>query len=518
MNKNTILWLLLLAPLSSISQGLKANLYDKFLKKQRVETEALPMVGLEPKNKLAVSFTALGPALSLTLDGSGWGTGTVDLGDELILLFSNDSVMTLHSPSLQSFVPGTVQNSYRHQYQITPSQLEALSRFDLTGIRKYSFTSFSDLKVPAANAGKLKSLSDFFVAELKKANIFKTLRPINVKDVLAHIGDSVQFCSTVFKTRYFNESEEKPTLLDVQADFSDPFVTVVIPGSEREDFNGAPEKKFLNKQVCISGVLTLRNNIPHLVVYNRDQIKVTSPVSLSEIDLFVGDSVTVAGKVFTARYLEDSKTKPTLLNVGDAYPQQPLTLVIESEDRPGFDRPEEVYLNKTLQVSGRVSEFKGKPQMVLHHPQQVQVVADEGPMAAFAAAEDPPVMQTAVTTSAHEAKAKLSEAEEKVTDAVFPGGQEAFARFVRDRLLAAGLLQLNEQRRIVAIFELDTAGACTQVTIRQSAGEALDKEIKKVLMAMPRWTPAARGGVAVPITVTAPLTLSGGEGGSPRKP
>jgi hypothetical protein len=47
--KNTLTWLLAIAPIFSLAQGVKANLYDKFLKKQRVETDAISMTGLADK-------------------------------------------------------------------------------------------------------------------------------------------------------------------------------------------------------------------------------------------------------------------------------------------------------------------------------------------------------------------------------------------------------------------------------------------------------------------------------------
>jgi micrococcal nuclease len=518
MKKNTIFWLLLLAPFAGFSQSVKTNLYDKFLKKQRVETEALAFSGLTGKNKLSFSYTALGSAIYLTLNGAGWGTTTVDVGDELSLLFSNDSVLSLRSEALQSFEPGTLQNTYRHQYVVSLKQLEKLSQFDVVSIRKYSFKTFSDMKVPAGNAEKLKQLSALFAGELKKANIFKSLQQISVKEIPVHIGDSVQFCTRVYKTRFFEESADQPTVLDIQANFSDPVVNVVIAGKDREQFSGAPEKKFLNKDVCITGVVTLHNNIPQINVVSRDQIRVNNPVALSELELFVGDSITVAGKVFTARFFEESKTKPTLLNVGAPYPDQPLTLVIENEDRSNFAKPEEHYLNKTLQVSGVVQVFKGKPQIVLRRPQQVQVVDSEATSVAFAAVkESDSTTQTSQNNSAHQAKT-AAEKEAPVVEASFPGGHEAFGAYLRQRLMIPGLLQGNEQKRLLVLFDIDATGSCTNVFFKESAGEVFDKEVKKVLLAMPKWKPANRNGEPLSITVTLPLSLNGGDVNLQRKP
>src|SRR6476661_331598 len=86
--------LLFLFPLSLFSQEVKTNEYDRFLKKQRIEMQALPVTGLPAKTKLSLSLSALGSSLFLNLNGSGWGASTIDAGNELILLFSNDSTVT----------------------------------------------------------------------------------------------------------------------------------------------------------------------------------------------------------------------------------------------------------------------------------------------------------------------------------------------------------------------------------------------------------------------------------------
>ncbi|MDQ3277067.1 MAG: hypothetical protein M3Q06_01995, partial [Bacteroidota bacterium] len=279
MKKTTWFVLTLCLPFIGFSQGVKTNQFDKFLKKQRIEIEPVPITGLPEKDKLSFDFTAIAADLFLNLSGTGWGATTVDKENALVLLFSNDSSLSLKAAALQSFEPGLAESAYRHRYNLTLQQLSALSRFDLIGLRKYSFDTYNELSLPAQNRDAIKRASALFLSELKKANITSSVREISVKDIRNYIGDSVSFCSQVFRTRFFKESEEGPTLLDVQANFSDPFVNVVILEKDRSKFNNAPEDVFLNKNVCISGVVGLRNNIPYLVVQNKDQIRMNSQLA-----------------------------------------------------------------------------------------------------------------------------------------------------------------------------------------------------------------------------------------------
>lgn len=79
-----------------------------------------------------------------------------------------------------------------------------------------------------------------------------------------------------------------------------------------------------------------------------------------------GDSVTICTKIFGARYFSDGKGAPTLLNAGGKYPDAPLTVVIFGENRQAFtNKPEEFYLDKNVCINGRISLFKGRPQIVV---------------------------------------------------------------------------------------------------------------------------------------------------------
>ena len=283
MKKNTWLLLVFFLPIISLSQGVKTNHFDKFLKKQRIEMDPVEIRGLPGKDRLSITFTAISSDLFLSLNGAGWGASTVDRENELVLLFANDSTVSLKASALQSFEPGLSEHSYRHHYILNRQQLDALSRFDLASLRKYSFNTYSDLTLPDENKSVIKKMSGLFLEALNRANINHALKEISVKDIRNYIGDSVSFCSKVFRARYFNDSEDGPTLLDVQADFSDPFVNVVILEKDRPKFSGTPEESYLNKDVCISGVVRLRNNVPYLAVHTPKQIRMhTNPVEKGE--------------------------------------------------------------------------------------------------------------------------------------------------------------------------------------------------------------------------------------------
>ena len=95
-------------------------------------------------------------------------------------------------------------------------------------------------------------------------------------------------------------------------------------------------------------------------------------IKLEDAAKHVGDSVTLTGKVFGARYLPNGEKQPTLINLGGAYPNQLLTVVIFGPERALFPfKPEEEFVGKTLVVTGRISLYRDKPQIVIHQAAQV---------------------------------------------------------------------------------------------------------------------------------------------------
>ena len=82
----------------------------------------------------------------------------------------------------------------------------------------------------------------------------------------------------------------------------------------------------------------------------------------------IGDSVTVCSKVFGVKSLD----KVTFINVGAAYPNSPLTIVIFTKDLPNFKSSiETLYANKLICVTGRLKAYNGKPEIVVTRPEEI---------------------------------------------------------------------------------------------------------------------------------------------------
>ena len=86
----------------------------------------------------------------------------------------------------------------------------------------------------------------------------------------------------------------------------------------------------------------------------------------------IGETATVCGSVVSTRYAASTKGQPTFLNLDKPYPNQVFTVLIWGENRSKFGTPESEYKGKRVCVTGKVTEYKGAPEIVVDDPQQIR--------------------------------------------------------------------------------------------------------------------------------------------------
>lgn len=500
-----LMFLVAVVPFVSFAQTVKVNEYDKFTKQRRIELQPIRIYSAGSGN-VSLGFNSFGSALNVQLKGVGWGASAIDEGQKLVFLFSNDSTVAVTSTAVQTAeVNDAYQLAYSHNYFARMSDIRLLSEYDVVGIRKYGLGDHADLKVSRENSQKIKALSKLFLSELKAANVMGTIREIDIRDVAKHIGDSVRFCTKVYNTRYFESVLNRPTILDVNNSYVNQ-LNIIIWEQDRKNFQTAPELLYNQKDVCITGVVQASNNMPQIVIHSRDQITLKTPVTLPEANKYAGDSITVSGKVMTAKLLTNSPEAPTLLNLGAAYPYQELTVVINSKDRGNFNgSPESYYLNKEISVSGKVEMVGGKPQMLVQNKNQIRELpaslAQNRDTAnkAMPANETPPVAKAA--------NAAINRSNER--SASFPGGHDALLAYLKTNLVCPeNELAIGEKKVVVAKFLIQPDGTASNIQITKPGGSSFDREVIRVLRMMPKWEPHLANGTPVSVSVTQPITFA----------
>lgn len=99
-------------------------------------------------------------------------------------------------------------------------------------------------------------------------------------------------------------------------------------------------------------------------------------IDWTEAGQHVGEVVTVYGTVARATYASTSTGQPTFIDVGASYPDTSrVSLAIWGQYRGNFpEPPEDMYLGKTICVTGEVYVYSGACNIEVYSPDQIQVI------------------------------------------------------------------------------------------------------------------------------------------------
>jgi hypothetical protein len=105
-------------------------------------------------------------------------------------------------------------------------------------------------------------------------------------------------------------------------------------------------------------------------------------IKIDEAKNHVGDSVKICSKIYDTKYFKSSQDPITLLDMGDKYPNNPLSIVIPADVRKLFKTPpEEYYKGAHVCVTGKIQIYKEKPEIVIRSAEQIQeVIMDKSPV------------------------------------------------------------------------------------------------------------------------------------------
>ena len=96
-----------------------------------------------------------------------------------------------------------------------------------------------------------------------------------------------------------------------------------------------------------------------------------APLSPESAAAHIGKTGTVCGVVASAEYEADEQNQPTLLDLGKPHPNAVFTAVIYGENRAKFGTPDSSLPGKHICVTGQISDYQGKPEIILTEPSQL---------------------------------------------------------------------------------------------------------------------------------------------------
>ncbi len=93
-------------------------------------------------------------------------------------------------------------------------------------------------------------------------------------------------------------------------------------------------------------------------------------IEIESVNSHIGEKVTVCAKVYGTKALE----KVTFLDLGAAYPNSLLSVVIFAKERNNFkEAPDVMYADKNICVTGVIKEYKGKPEIIVSTPGEIEI-------------------------------------------------------------------------------------------------------------------------------------------------
>ncbi len=93
----------------------------------------------------------------------------------------------------------------------------------------------------------------------------------------------------------------------------------------------------------------------------------------------------------------------------------------------------------------------------------------------------------------------------------FPGGMEAFLKFMQRNLKQPNDMEEAQKLVVVAEFVVDREGNISDLKIIQHARADLDAEVLRVIKKMPAWKPGMQNGRKVPVFCKLPVTFVASE-------
>jgi|HubBroStandDraft_6_1064221.scaffolds.fasta_scaffold635773_2 DNA/RNA endonuclease YhcR with UshA esterase domain len=93
-------------------------------------------------------------------------------------------------------------------------------------------------------------------------------------------------------------------------------------------------------------------------------------ITAAEAKNHIGQNVTVEAVVSEVHHVQSGRA--TLIDMGGSYPNNAFTAVIFKDDFSKFSTVDSL-AGKTIDVTGQVKEYQGRPEIILNDPAQLKV-------------------------------------------------------------------------------------------------------------------------------------------------
>lgn len=104
--------------------------------------------------------------------------------------------------------------------------------------------------------------------------LYAQTNTISADEAYKYVGEIKTVCGKVESTFYSYRSNGKPTFLNIDKAYPNNEFMIVIWGNNRYKFKPTPEKKYLKKNICVTGRIIMYKGTAEIVVTSPNQIEI----------------------------------------------------------------------------------------------------------------------------------------------------------------------------------------------------------------------------------------------------
>ncbi len=198
--------------------------------------------------------------------------------------------------------------------------------------------------------------------------------------------------------------------------------------------------------------------------------------------LFVG-SLVLASFSYTTAQLRDDKGDKQMASTEINYEEE----VVEQEEETPPPPPEQVEAEVPIQEEIETKENE-----------------EEEPVTSIPA--PPPPVQTGPVD---QPKPTAEIIDFPDVEAGFPGGAAAMQKWIAENIeYPQTSIEMNEQGRVYLSFVVEPDGSISNIEVKRGVSNDLDREAKRVLRKMPKWTAGEAGGKKVRTRCSLPINFT----------
>jgi DNA/RNA endonuclease YhcR with UshA esterase domain len=117
----------------------------------------------------------------------------------------------------------------------------------------------------------------------------------------------------------------------------------------------------------------MKNTFLLIAFLTLSTISYSQTIQLDSAAFYEGKTITICSKVQDTYETKGAK-KTTYINFGKPYPKSTFTIVIFGSNLKNFKyKPVDYLKNKEVCVTGKITIYKGKPQMIITKEEQIQI-------------------------------------------------------------------------------------------------------------------------------------------------